>query len=73
MGGSLKLRDYPADMVRLACNRCGRAGQYGKATLIAQFGAEIALPDLRNKVAKCERADKLHDTCGVHYPDLITA
>jgi hypothetical protein len=26
------------------CDRCGRAGQHRKRNLIAQFGANIALP-----------------------------
>ena len=71
MTGSLKLRDYPRATVRLACERCSRAGQYHKDVLIAQYGADIARPDLRHRIAKCERAGKLHNACGVHYPDLI--
>jgi hypothetical protein len=38
---------YPADMVRLTCTKCGRAGQYRKQTLIERYGADIRLPDLR--------------------------
>jgi hypothetical protein len=51
MNGSLTLRDHPTDMVRLSCDRCGRAGQYRKEKLIVQFGPEIALPDLRHEIA----------------------
>ncbi len=51
MTGSLTLLDYPGDMVRVACDKCGRAGQYRKANLIARFGADIALPDLRHEIA----------------------
>ena len=29
-GGSLQLREYPAETVRLSCEKCGRAGQYRK-------------------------------------------
>jgi hypothetical protein len=36
MTGSIKLRDYPTEMVCLVY-RCGRTGQYRKANLIAQF------------------------------------
>lgn len=39
--GGLQLKDYPADMVRLACTRCDRRGQYRKTTLIREHGAEI--------------------------------
>jgi hypothetical protein len=67
MTGSLTLREYPTEMVRLACERCGRAGQYRKDSLIEQFGPDIALPDLRHEIAKCERRGKTHDGCRVHY------
>jgi hypothetical protein len=71
MTGSIKLRDYPGDMVRLACDRCGRSGQYRKQNLIAQFGSDIPLPDLRHEIAKCERRGEMHDACGVHYVGLV--
>jgi hypothetical protein len=45
----------PGDMVRLGCDRCGRSGRYRKQTLIAQYGPDILLPDLRHEIAKCER------------------
>jgi hypothetical protein len=70
MTGSLTLREYPTEMVRLACERCGRAGQYRKESLIAQFGPDIALPDLRHEIANCERHQKTGDACAVHYVGL---
>ena len=70
MTGSVRLRDYPGEMVRFECKRCGRKGQYGKQHLIWRFGPEIALPDLRVKMANCEHEGKMHDTCSVFYPDL---
>jgi hypothetical protein len=51
--GALQLKDYPTDMVWLACTRCDRKGQYRKATLIKQHGAET-LPDLRTRIAQCD-------------------
>lgn len=45
MTGSLQLREYPADMVRLECAKCGRAGRYRKEKLIEQYGADIRLPE----------------------------
>lgn len=42
-------------MVRLACDRCGRIGQYHKENLIEQFGGDIVLPDLHHEIARCER------------------
>jgi hypothetical protein len=70
MTGSLQLRDYPGDYVRLSCEKCGGAGQYRKQNLIARYGADIRLPDLREELAQCERRGKTHDTCAVHYLDL---
>lgn len=39
--GSLKLREHPANLVRLASGKCERSGQYRKATLIERFGQEV--------------------------------
>jgi len=47
MNGSLQLHEYPAEMVRIPCGKCGRPGQYRKQTLIDRFGPDIRLPDLR--------------------------
>src|SRR5262245_7492104 len=59
--GSLKLREYPGDIVRLSCSKCGRAGQYRKQSLIDRYGADIRLPDLREQIAKCSRHGQWHD------------
>ena len=39
MGGSLLLREYPGEIVRLSCEKCGRSGQYRKQKLIERYGA----------------------------------
>ena len=70
MTGSLSLRDHPGDLVRLLCAKCGRAGKYPKENLIARYGGNIPLPDLREEIAQCVRARKMHDMCGVHYTGL---
>ena len=70
MTGCIKLRDHPGDVVRIACEKCGRHGQYPKRKLIAVYGHDIPLPDLRVEIAKCERDGKMHDACGVHYLGL---
>jgi len=70
MTDSLKLRDYPADMLRLACTKCGRLGQYRKQNLILKYGGDIRLPDLREKIAICSRHGHWHDACRVHYVEL---
>ena len=71
MTGSLTLSEYPGEIVRLSCEKCGRSGQYRKQTLIDRYGAEIRLPDLREEIAACERRGKMHDACMVRYIDLI--
>jgi hypothetical protein len=69
--GSLQLYEYPKPMVRLACEKCGRVGQYRKQNLIDRYGADIRLPDLREEIAQCARVGKMHDACMVRYVDLI--
>lgn len=69
--GALQLKDYPAAMVRFACTRCDRSGQYQLEKLIALHGTEITLPDLRTRIARCEREGKLGTACGVYYKDLV--
>ena len=51
--------------------KCGRAGQYRKQNLIARYGADIRLPELREEIAQCERRGLMHDACVVRYVDLI--
>jgi len=57
MNGSLQLSEYPGDMVRLSCEKCGRSGQYRKQKLIERYGADIRLPDLREEIAQCSGVD----------------
>lgn len=71
MNGSLTLSEHPGELVRLACKKCGRAGQYRKQALIDQYGADIRLPDLREEIAQCDRARQMHDACRVHYVGLV--
>ena len=70
-GGSLQLHEYPTDVIRLSCEKCGRAGQYQKRNLTERFGANIRLPDLRWEISQCSRHGQMHDACRVHYVDLI--
>jgi hypothetical protein len=68
--GAILLNAFPLRMVRLACTRCDRKGQYLKATLIADYGAAIPLPTLRTLIAKCENEGKIGTACGIYYVDL---
>jgi hypothetical protein len=58
MTGSLKLREYPADMVRLACTKCGRvvatnirfrAFQH-RSNIPITAGVEFSLPNSLPKI-----------------------
>ena len=71
MTGSLQLRDYPSEIVRLSCEKCGRSGQYRKQKLIERYGADIRLPDLREEIAQCKRRGRMYDSCMVRYVDLM--
>jgi hypothetical protein len=68
MNGSLQLSEYPGEMVRLSCDKCGRSGQYRKQKLFERHGADIRLPNLREEIAKCRRHGQTHGM--VRYPDL---
>jgi hypothetical protein len=68
--GALTLADYPGEVVRLACDRCDRRGQYRRSTLVTLFGADASLPDVLNDLARCPNAKNASDPCGAHYPDL---
>ena len=65
MVGSLQLRDYPGEIVRLSCPKCGHSGQYRKQHLIGRYRADIRLPDLREEIAQCSRHGQMHDACMV--------
>jgi hypothetical protein len=49
------LANYPQEMVRLACTKCERRGQYKRGRLIAEHGTDFKLPDLQHVLARCER------------------
>ena len=57
-------------MVRLACDYCPRRGQYRKETLVARFGGDVLMPDVRHLIAECPRKNAPGAACGVLYADL---
>lgn len=69
-GGALLLSNYPSDVVRLACRKCDRAGQYRKAALMKRYG-NIKLPDLRVEIARCPKMGSMSDGCGVYFIELV--
>ncbi|MFL5280844.1 MAG: hypothetical protein ACJ8AW_07540 [Rhodopila sp.] len=55
----------------VACTRCGRLNT---SRLLAAYGPDLPMPDLRRIIAAdCPRiiAGHVHDVCGVHFPGLI--
>jgi hypothetical protein len=48
-------RRAPGDMVRLACTKCERRGQYRKTTLIERYGADQNMVDVRLRAAPPQR------------------
>jgi hypothetical protein len=67
--GGLTLADYPIEMVRLACDRCDRRGQYRRGPLISLLGAKATLSDALVEMAKCPRAHDASNPCGAHFLD----
>jgi len=61
-------------MVRLACTKCERRGQYRKTTLIERHGPDANMVELRLILAADRpkvAANRMMDLCGVIYPDRI--
>jgi hypothetical protein len=68
---SPRLRDWPLPMVRLACDQCGRRGQYRHERLLAEYDPGEPMPDLRHLLAQCPRRNAPGMSCGVYYADLM--
>jgi hypothetical protein len=58
-GGSLQLREYPAELVRLSCAKCRRIGQYRKQNLIERFGRDIRRFDSEIVISRRQTFAKL--------------
>ena len=67
------LKDFPHDLVRVACDKCGRRGQIRKDKLIEEHGRDIVMPDLRHRIAQCPRRHNMSDPCGIYYLDRADA
>jgi hypothetical protein len=76
-GGALTLSDFDGklDVLRVACRKCDRAGQYRVAKQIARHGPDANLVDWKDALtADCPKraSDRiaLMDPCGAWFPDL---
>lgn len=70
--GAFTVRTYPLDLIRIDCRKCGRAGQYHRATLLDRFGPDRAMPDVLGLLTECPRRENASDNCMARYPDLAT-
>jgi len=70
MSGSLLLRDYPCDLVRLSCEKCGCTSQFREQNLIARYGRDIPLPDLLEELVGCHMRG--NDACMLRFIDLLS-
>jgi hypothetical protein len=68
--GSHSLGELPLAVVRIDCERCGRAGSYRRDGLMARFGPDIAPPDLLVALSSCERRRDFSKACGARFTDL---
>jgi hypothetical protein len=71
--GAVLLRDYPAPVLRVACDACGRAGRYRLPALVERHGPAAGLPDVLAVLAgDCPRrgAGRFSDPCGARFPEL---
>ena len=55
----------PDTMVRIACRKCDRHGQYRRSSLVALYGSAVPLPDLLGQLAhNCPKRGAIgNDTC----------
>jgi hypothetical protein len=71
--GAYTLADCTDPMLELVCAKCGRSGRFNVTRLIAEYGADKKLPDLRHVLARCprtrpdQRPVSDNDPCGVEY------
>jgi hypothetical protein len=75
MSGSILLGQVAEHLVTLeiACNRCERNGRAAVDRLMTQHGPLMSIPTLLAVLsADCPKrqANKMHDVCGAHLPQL---
>jgi hypothetical protein len=60
-------------MLDVACRKCERRSRYKVSGLVAKYGPELALPDLRGILAAdCPRmtSGSIYERCGINFPHL---
>ena len=69
--GAWTLGEFPLPLVRVACAKCGRSGQYHTAKLIERYGTDMVMAELRHVLARCPRRHTMNDPCGVIFVDRV--
>lgn len=52
MTDAYTLAHVRGDKLELICDRCDRHGKLSVATLIAKYGADALMPDVKNQIAR---------------------
>jgi hypothetical protein len=68
--GLRSLGEFALDVVRIDCERGGRAGSHRRDGLVARFGTDITLLDLLVALSACERRRDFSRPCGARSTDL---
>jgi hypothetical protein len=73
--GAIIFRDIVGKLavLRIECDKCGRAGRYRVNRLIERYGIDAKLFEWSDEItAGCPRkiANRLNDLCGARCPDL---
>ena len=70
----MRLSSYPYVIVRVACGKCPRQGQYRLARLADRYGSEAAMNSVLTMLSRdCKLAERGRlgiDRCGAFFPDL---
>jgi len=72
---TVRLSDYPMDLVEIACRKCELRGRFRKASLEAIHGRDFPLPDLKRHISSdCPRQrNRLYNNeCGAYFSALAT-
>jgi hypothetical protein len=54
-------------MIKFIGDKCGRKGQYRKATLVGKYGPDVLMRDLLHKIADCAHWQPMRGGCSVRY------
>ena len=68
-----RLRDEQRATILVSCSKCDWKAAYSRDELIAQHGADRAMPDLLNELAApgCSNIGSNWDRCGAHFVEPI--